>query len=289
MDYSFAGDRSGAESTTSRSSAIDDVCFLTRADHRVDVLEAVRAGPRTRADLQSATGVSRSTIGRTIREFEDRRWIRKRGDRYEATQLGAYVAAGLRELIDLVATEQILRDVWEQLPPDADRIPIETLSDAVVTKGSVGDPYRPVSRFRSLLADTTEFRFVGFELGLLEPCKDELCDRIVDGLRAEIIDPPQVATYIRQTYPDRSAETLRSGNLTVLLCEDVPPYGLALFDERIGICTYTPGTGTVQALVDTGSESARDWAESTYDQYRRLATPLSIESAPEGPASTDHQ
>lgn len=284
MDFTLPSDRSTAGPASSRSNAIADVVFLTRAAHRIDVLEAVCDEPRTRDDLQSATGVSRSTIGRTVRAFEDRRWIRKRGHRYEATQLGAFVAVALGEFLDRIETERALRDVWDDLPLDADRIPVETLSDAVVTSGSVDDPYRPVRRFRALLADATEFRFVGFELGLLEPCKDELCERIVDGLRTEIIDPPQVAAYVRATYPERSAETLRSGNLTVLLCEAVPAYGLALFDDRIGICTYAPESGTVRALVDTGSEPARDWAETTYDRYRREATPLS--TAPELPTAT---
>ena len=263
----------------SSNSPLDDIEFLTRSDHRVLALAALARRPQSRADLLAITGVSQSTMGRTLRAFEDRNWIRRAGQHYEATQLGAYVAVGMRELIDRLETERTLRDAWQWLPSEASGFTIEMLADAVVTVAEANDPYGPVNRFLSLLQETDRFRFVGFDLALLEPCKDELCQRISDGMHAEIIDPPSVVNHIRSTYPEQFGEALESGNLTVWLHDDLPPYGVGLFDDRIAISGYDPTNGTVTVLIDTDAPEAREWAEAIYKSYRHKLPTLALEPA----------
>lgn len=261
-----------------QSTAVDDVAYLTRAPHRVTVLTALAGRSRSRAELGELASVSPSTISRTLREFEARHWVRKNDHQYEATQTGAFVASVMEELLERLETEREVRDVWQWLPIEVRELGLETMSDAVVTVAAVDDPYRPVNRFVSLLRETDRFRFVGFDLALLEPCQVELCQRIVDGMQTEIIDPPSVASYIRSTYPEQSTKTLASGNLTVLLHDDLPNYGISLFDDRVGICGYDPNSGTVRVLIDTDVPTVREWAESVYETYRREAHPLAPEA-----------
>lgn len=260
------------------SSPLNDVEYLARSDHRVTALSALARRPQSRSDLLAVTGVSQSTIGRTLRAFEDRRWIRRNGRHYEATQLGAFVTAGMEELIDRLETEQALRDIWHWLPTETSGFTVEMWSDAVVTTAESDDPYRPVNRLRSLLRETDRFRFVGFDLALLEPCMDELCQRIVDGMETEIIDPPNVVEYIRSTHPERSVEALESGNLTVRVHDDLPPYGVGIFDDRVAISGYDPDSGTVRVMIDTDVPEAREWAESIYGAYRRENPTLALET-----------
>lgn len=265
---------------STKSSSLDDIEFLARSDHRVTVLAAVARRPQSRSDLRELTGASASTIGRMLREFEKRRWIRRNGQQFEATQLGAFVATGMEELIDRLETEQQLRDVSQWLPiEDNDNgFSIEMASKAVVTVAGTDAPYAPVNRFVSLLRQTDRFQFVGYDVALLEPCKDEFRQRILDGMRTEIIDPPGVAKYILSTYKEHCAEPLESGNLTVRLHDDLPTYGISLFDDRIAISGYNSDNGTVQVLLDTDAAAARDWAESMYESYRHDARPLTLES-----------
>ncbi|WP_394741944.1 helix-turn-helix transcriptional regulator [Natronococcus roseus] len=280
-NHSERGDRGTETGVSVHPDSIDDVAYLTRSHHRTTALVALAERPRTRADLRELTGVSRSTIGRTLRALEDRGWIARTDHCYETTPLGAFVAAGMRELLDRVETERKLRGIWVWFPDEVRRLPLESFSEAVVTIPTVDDPYRPVNRFISLLRETDRFRFVGFELALLEPCRDELCGQVVDGMAAEVIDPPSVVSYIQRTYPEQSARTLASGNLTVLIHEELPEYGLSLFDERVGICGYHPDSGTVRAFVDTDDPTIREWAVSTYEGYRREARPLAVETPAE--------
>ena len=260
------------------STSLDEVAFLARSDHRVTALAALARRPQSRADLVAMTGVSQSTIGRTLRAFEDRNWIHRDGQYYETTRLGTFVAEGIRELIDRFEIEHSLRDIWQWLPSEASGFTIEIISDAVVTVAEAADPYRPVNRFRSLLRETDRFRFVGLDLALLEPCKDELCQRIIDGMQAEIIDPPSVVHHVRSAYPEQFAAALESGDLTVRVHNDLPPYGVGIFDERVAITGYDPTTGTVKTLIDTDVPEAREWAESIYTAYRREIPMLALET-----------
>lgn len=264
------------ESTT--VSPIDDIAYLARSEHRAPALLALTVRPRSRSELWEMTGVSSSTIRRTLSEFEERDWIRRNGYRYEATQLGAFIASAMADLIDRFETERKLRDVWEWLPGEESGFTIDMCSDAEVTMADADDPYRPVNRFVSLLQGTDRFRFAGFDVALLEPCKDELCQRIVDGMQAEFIDPPRVARYVRTTCPELFSEALGSGNLTVRLHDDLPSYGVGIFDDRIAISGYDPDGVTVRVLVDTDGPEAREWAESTYESYRRTTPTVSIET-----------
>ncbi|WP_222919846.1 MarR family transcriptional regulator [Natrinema sp. SYSU A 869] len=259
------------------NSPLDDIEFLARSEHRVTALDALVRRPQSRDDLREMTGVSKSTIRRTLREFEARHWISRNGHRYEATQLGTFVASGMRELISRFETEQKLRDVWQWLPNEASGFSIEMGTDAVVTVARSDDPYRPVNRFASLLRETDRFRFVGFDLALLEPCKDELARRISNGMDTEIIDPPSVAKHILSTYPEHCSGPRESGHLTVRLHDDLPPYGVAILDHRIGISGHSPESGTVRVLIDTDTPEAREWAESMYESFRRESRPLTPE------------
>ncbi|WP_132058800.1 helix-turn-helix transcriptional regulator [Halorussus amylolyticus] len=267
--------------SSTTKSPVDDIGYLVRSDHRVPTLVALTERPRSRSELWELTGVSSSTIRRTLSEFEERNWIRKCGYRYEATQSGAFVADAMEDLLERVETERKLRDVWHWLPDEETGFTIDMCADAVVTTAEADDPYRPVNRFVSLLRATERFRFVGVDIALLEPCKDEFREQIIDGMRAEIIDPPSVARYVLSAYSDHCAEPLESDNLTVKLHDDLPPYGISIFDHRVGICCYERDTGTVRAFIDSDDPRVREWAKSTYESYRREARPLALEPAAE--------
>jgi len=264
-----------SQQTTNTSLA--EIEFLVRSPHRVGALDALTDRPRSRAELQEITGASRSTIRRLLREFEARHWITREDHQYEPTELGAFVASGMRELISRMKAERNLRDIWEWLPTEADGFTVEMVADAVITTATVDDPYRPIHRFESLFQETDQFRFVGSDLALLEPSKDEFRQRVLDGMRVEIIDPPAVARHILSTYSDHCTPTLESGNCTIMVHDELPSYGLSLFDQRVGISCYNPTTGTVQAFVDTDSPVVYEWATTTYTSFRREARPVSTE------------
>lgn len=263
--------------TGSNEDIIDDVAYLSRSEHRVASLVALSMETHTKSELSETTGVSSSTIRRTLREFEDRQWIQREGSGYRTTQLGSFVAGSLAELVDRLETERSLRDVWQWLPGEDEGLTIEMCSDAVVTVADADNPYRPVNRFKELLREADEFRFAGFDVALFEPSKDELCERVIEGMDTELITPPRVAKYIRSTCPDLFSDALESGNLAVRLHDSMPPFGVSIFTDRIAISGYDPDSVTVRVLVDTDGQEARDWAETIYRAYRRQTPTIPVE------------
>ncbi|MXV61885.1 MarR family transcriptional regulator [Natronorubrum sp. JWXQ-INN-674] len=257
-----------------QDSPIGDVAYLTRSEHRVPTLVALTDRPRSRSELCELTGVSSSTIRRTLTEFGDRNWIRKEGYQFVATTLGEGIASGMEDLLERVEAERKLRDVWHWLPDDVIEFTIEMSSEMTVTVADHDAPYRPIGRFRSLLQDADRFRFLGVDIALLEPCREEFRQQVLGGMQAEIINPPNAARYVLSTYPELCSDILESGNLNPLVHDDVPPYGLSFFDDRIAVNDYDPDSAGVEVLIDTDTPAADEWAESVYTTYRAEARPL---------------
>ncbi len=256
---------------------IDDIAYLTRSEHRAPALIALTVRPRSRSELWEMTGVSESTIRRTLSEFERRDWVIRDGYQYEATELGGFVASAMADLIDRVETERKLRDVWRLLPNEESGFTMEMCADATVTVADPEQPSRPITRFCALLEETDRLRCTGLDVAMLDACKHELCDRVLEGMDTELINPPRVANYIREHCPDLFAEALESGNLDLRLNDDLPTFGVGIFDDGVAIVGYDPEGVTVRVLVDTDAPAAREWAESVFTAHRRKTPILPID------------
>ncbi|WP_449271459.1 transcriptional regulator FilR1 domain-containing protein [Halobacterium bonnevillei] len=102
---------------------------------------------------------------------------------------------------------------------------------------------------------------------------DEIHDQIRSGMASDAIYPPAVVEDITSTYPDATESLLESGQLT-LSTHDAFPFGLAIFDDRIGLGGYDPDSGLLSAFVDTDDPDARAWALALFDPYRASAAPV---------------
>jgi len=266
----------GYDSTPHRyaEAPIGDIAYLARSEHRVPTLVALTERPRSRSELCELGGVSSSTMRRTLDEFEARIWIRKDGYQYTATRLGEVIASGMENLIERVETERNLRDVWHWLPDEVGEFTIETWEAMTVTVAEPDAPYRPVDRFESLLAETTELRLVRPEIALMEPCFDVLVRLIDEGVDVVLVARPESHTYFLSTYPERSADMMQQDNFTVLEHEGLPAYGTGLLDERATISCYEQDSGTVHALVDTEVAPIREWAQSVCETYASEGQPV---------------
>ncbi|UTF54858.1 helix-turn-helix transcriptional regulator [Natronosalvus rutilus] len=249
-------------------SPVVDIAYLARSEHRVPTLVALTERPRSRSELCELTGVSSSTMRRTLDEFDVRLWIRKDGYQYVTTRLGEAIASGMEDLIERVETERKLRYVWHWLPDEIGEFPFETWSELTITVAEPNAPYRPVGRFESLLRETTTLRFLRPEVALMDPCFDVLHQLIDEGVDVTLIDRPACHTFFLTTYPNRSSEMMQRDNCTILEHDDLPPYGVGLLDECITISCYEQDSGTVHALIDTDAPAVREWAKSVYKTYR---------------------
>ncbi|RQG92244.1 helix-turn-helix transcriptional regulator [Natrarchaeobius chitinivorans] len=255
---------------------LDDIEFLVSSTHRVGVLDALTSGPCDRTDLRTTTGASAPTMGRILSDFQERHWVERDGNVYRLTGLGEFVAAQFQEFVAAMAHQRRLREVWPWLPTEIDGFSIELFTDVVVSQPGPGYPYRPVERLTELLTAADTMRGFGMALlksGNLEP----FFEHVREDLTCEYVYPPAVFEELLSWDETTVLETTRHANYTVLLHDDLPledRCGICLFDDRVCICCYDPGTGALQSLVDTGSAEMRTWAESYYEQFRDQARPL---------------
>jgi predicted transcriptional regulator len=134
------------------------------------------------------------------------------------------------------------------------------------------DPYRPVQRFLSLVEASTTFR--GFNTTHMVPLSlDSFHERLLENTDTELISLPDTVERLVEMYPERASTALDHGHLK-LRTREAFPYGLAIFDDRVGIGGYDERTGVLQVFVDSDTAIARRWAERVYAVYRDRSEPL---------------
>ena len=262
------------------STPLDEINFLARSDHRIDVLDALAREPCDRNDLRDATGASSPTMGRILADFSDRRWISRDGRDYELTRLGEFVAARFMDLREAMEAERNLRDVVPWLPREMEGFTIDLFADATVSYPGPGYPYQPVERVTQLIEGTETMR--GFGTTVVKSSSLEAaCRAIIDGMEFEFIYSPVVLETIVAWNPEQVAEADACENCTILLHDSLPDgdwCGLGIYDDRVGICCHDIETGMLKAVVDTESAAALAWAESVYERYRDEARLLDGEA-----------
>ncbi len=236
---------------------------------RADALRALSGQSLTRSELQADIGVSRTTTHRIVRELTEKSLVHRIDGLYELTPLGRIVAnevVGLQDTVELAVRLQPL------LPSlDESGLDVELLTDATISVQGPSDPYHPVRRFVSLLRDSETVR--GFDTTTIAPMYvDEIRESIFDGMQTEIIYLPTVIDQLFDDHHDATTRALESGHLDLLVHDDLP-FGLAMFDDQIGIGGYDE-TGVLRVFVDTENSEVRAWAESLFEQYYEEATPI---------------
>jgi predicted transcriptional regulator len=149
---------------------------------------------------------------------------------------------------------------------------LEPFVDATITVAEPDDPYKPIERFIALVNESETLR--GFNTTHMAPLVfGEFHQQVFEETDTEIIYLPQIVEKFFETYPERAREAIGRGHLALRTRDDLP-YGLALFDERVGIGGYDETTGLMQVFVDTDNPIACEWAERVYASVRADSNPL---------------
>ena len=242
---------------------------LLKVVRLASALTAFREKPRDRRDLEQWLGVSKSTSFRFIRSLTELGLLERTSGTYALTTRGAVIAEAVDTFETNVRTAVRLGPVLEAVRDVTPAIDIDAFADTTVRTPERGDAHSPVNRFISLVERTTSLRCIDSN-SIVPLYISDIQARIVDGLEAEdILTPPVVANVLAE-HPGKCIEACRSGHLTVHLHEDLP-YGLAIFDDRVGIGVRNEETRTLQTFVDTDSPMVREWAEEVFESYRSEA------------------
>jgi predicted transcriptional regulator len=230
------------------------------------VLEALRQEPLDRGGIEERLDVSRATSHRFTRWLDEQGFVERVDGRFRLTGRGEVVADEVLRFEANVRTAHRMAPLLDSICQDHQEFVVEPFVDATVTVAKPDDPYQPVERFISLVDESDSFR--GFNTTHMAPLVlGEFHQRVFDGSDTEIIYLPHIVEKLFETYPKQALKAVERGDLTLRTREELP-YGLAIFDERVGIGGYDESTGLMQVLVDTESPIAREWAERVYASVR---------------------
>ncbi|WP_435348793.1 helix-turn-helix transcriptional regulator [Haloarchaeobius sp. HRN-SO-5] len=236
------------------------------------VLEALLERPLDRGEIEDRLDVSRATSHRFTRWLNEQGLAEKVDGRFRLTGRGEAIAEELLRFEANVQTAHRLAPLLDCVCADHQEFVIEPFVDATVTVAETTDPYRPVERFVSLVSESDTF--LGFNTTHMAPLVlGEFHQQVFDETETEIIYLPHIVEKLVETYPDRATAAIERGHLT-LRTRDELPYGLAIFDDRVGIGGYDVETGLMQVFVDTDAPIAREWAERVYASVRADSEPL---------------
>lgn len=183
------------ESEALRTESHDDVEFLAGSWNRLDVLEAVVDGPRTRTELDERTDVSSVTLSRILSDLEARGWITRTRGSYEATPAGTFVVSRVRDLLAELQTVHHLGENVAWIPVDRFDFDITRLQDATVITPSWDDFSAYTRAMVDLLDESTEIRSIA--TGLDSEFVRAMAEACLDGtLTLELVYEPAVVDAI---------------------------------------------------------------------------------------------
>lgn len=262
--------------------AVEELAFLARSRHRIQLLGQLSVEERTRRDLRDATGISKPTMGRILGDFEERRWIANNHDgTYKLTPQGVLVADGLDDLLGVLDTVGRLADVAGQLPLERMAFDPRHLSSATIVTPSSADPLAHMRRFDELAAHATRVEMFSNVLSCTPAHEPSDADRellaqvdelivTADALRSDLEDPG-LSEWLQGRVED--------GDLTLHQYDGSADYLYGMFDDTVGIVPIDDG-GMPSALIETEADPIRSWARDTFEAHRRTATELAPDASP---------
>jgi len=255
-------------------SALSEIEFLALSPNRVAVLRRLAQEPHTRTDLVVATGASQATLGRILRDFEERSWIRRVEGGYVATATGTLVAEGFLDLLEIMEIEGELRPIVRYLPADELGFDLRRFADATITVPSGTKPNAPVKRVLDFLRSATEVRVFShaFNEGSLRVIEKRVSadEMTFEGvLSRSALDAVADDAGLRR----RLGSLLETSAATVRVRDGEIPVAVTVADSVVHMLLRDEN-GILQASVDTDDVAVREWARETFETYWEAATPV---------------
>lgn len=241
--------------------------FAVEPIRRAPVLDRLRAGPATRTELQETLDVSKATLHRVVRGFADAGLLAETDRGVELTAAGEAAAEAVGTYLDRMGAIRRLGPLLNRLPAGVD-LDVAAFADAEIETPTEGQPQRPVQRVIDFVEAAETLR--GTAAMVLPIYVEVLAREVTAGTETELVVAPPVIEALRAEYPDRFEAAMASGNLTLLVSEDIP-VGVALDGERALVVGSEAGVAQVAVVAER--DAAVDWAASTYERIRRDASP----------------
>lgn len=239
---------------------------------RIEVLERLMDGQRTRPELVDELDISRSTVDRAVRELEGMGLVEFDDGAYRASLVGRLAHREYAELRGELVVLEEAAELLTTLPPDAP-LDLSVLQGAEVVVGREPAPHVPGSRLPEFLKGADHLR--NLSVAYTTP---ETGDVVAEGVRNGDVSTQIVLERDLYEYLTDSG-ALDIDGLSALdgfeagLAENLP-FGLIIAerDDLTEVCLAVYGPDrTLQGILINDTPAAVEWAEGIWDEYWHAA------------------
>ncbi|MGA9400586.1 helix-turn-helix transcriptional regulator [Haladaptatus sp.] len=261
--------------------ALDEIEFLALSSNRVTVLDTLCDDSYTRRELEEQLTASQPTLGRILRDLQERGWITYDGRRYTTTATGQLVAEEFVDLLETVETELKLREVVEWLPTEAMDFDLRHLSDATITTPSQTKPGAPVQRVLELLHRSSHVQL--FSYAFNEQSLGVIRQRVLDGAQTfeGVLSEDALAMITHDSaLREQLRDLVESVDAEIRLYDGEIPFAVTITDDVTHLL-LRDGDDFLRAALDTDDEAVLSWAREKFEGYWQRSSPVDAETLSE--------
>jgi predicted transcriptional regulator len=249
---------------------IDEFVGLAR---RWGVLDALRAGPLDRRDLQERVGVSRPTIHRQVRALADDGFVRKQDGAVGLTPVGQLAAVEFARTFDAMDAISALNRVVRWLPVREFDFEFARLRDAEIVLPHPNDPFAPTRRLVQEAHGADRLRMVTYTFLPEGDPAARRCFITEDQFFEGVLDPTLVDTLLADPAAAGHLRDLLAQGARIAVAPEPVSIVLTVADGTVIIGAVDDG-GSPQGLIVTDDEAVQAWADRTVDGYVQRAERL---------------
>lgn len=246
-------------------------CLIGLLSRRHDLLTLLQEGTRTKGELQTALGVSRSTVDRAIRSLEAESIVNRESGGVSLTQYGRVVLSGCEQFRNGLVGLESAKPLFSSF--DTDRpIPFDFFRDVDVVTSDRQSPHRPITAWQQFLDDASEVQSV--ITGLVPEYVRTYHTQVVEyGVTAEVVVEPSVLERLLTTHTDSVNDMIDTDRFEIYEMSTEPTYSVNVGDtdgREAAMLTY--GERGITGFLRSSRPEAVAWAETIFERQKSDAT-----------------
>lgn len=275
-----------ADDSDAPQRTLEPLDYLTRSEHRVQVLEALtEAIPKPGLDtpgyepreLREMTGASEATVSRILNEFDDRGWAERDAEgEYTATPIGQSIAIEFAPLLDSMEAIQHLGDALALLPLNELSIGLEHFSDATIRDPQGPQPNDFTAFLKILLTDSSilyTLSYVPDQTSLREEVREQSASGSLDLIT---IFAEHIVEYMEDAASEDVIGLLNAGDVWYAYDGHIP-CNMFIFDETVVFENSQVDACRTGTSIVTHDEAVREWALDVFEKYKEESIEFTIE------------
>ncbi|WP_255169289.1 helix-turn-helix transcriptional regulator [Natrononativus amylolyticus] len=249
-----------------------ELAFLSGSPVRVSILERLTTVVAQPSELVDHTGVSRTTVHRTLSELVDRNWARRVDGGYTATGAGALALDVYRTARTRFRTLERVEPVLSELDaPLEGEIGLSWLETAAVETATEGNPQRPLEWYVDRLEAVDGDRLRGVTPIVSRQFMTAHAPIVFGGTPTALVVGEEAFRAVREQYPEKLRESIALEGYELSVAAAEPSMGITLYGEHVFLGAYEEGR--LLAVVDSTDDRLRSWARTRYCRYADDARP----------------